>query len=89
MAVKPAHVGQPIKRREDPRLIRGMASYTDDIKLHGMLHVACVRSDYAAGRIVKIDPRRALARPGVVAVFTADDLRGRAGPTPCRPSCRA
>jgi carbon-monoxide dehydrogenase large subunit len=83
MAVKPVMIGARIKRREDPRLIRGMATYTDDIKLHGMLHVAFVRSDHAAGRIVKIDARGALARPGVVAVFTADDLRGRAGPTPC------
>jgi carbon-monoxide dehydrogenase large subunit len=83
VAVKPVMVGSRIKRREDPRLIRGMATYTDDVKLHGLLHVAFVRSDHAAGRIVKIDARRALARPGVVAVFTADDLRGRAGPTPC------
>ncbi len=83
MAVKPVHVGERIKRREDPRLIRGLASYTDDLKLHGMLHAAFVRSDYAAGRIAKIDAQRALARPGVVGVFTFDELRGKVGPAPC------
>jgi len=77
MAVKPVLVGERIKRREDPRLIRGLATYTDDIKLHGMVQAAFVRSQYAAGRIVKIDASRALARPGVLAVFTAADLRGQ------------
>lgn len=82
MAVKPVHVGERIKRREDPRLIRGLASYTDDLKLHGMLHAAFVRSDHAAGRIVKIDAAQALARPGVVAVYTFADLRGQVGRSP-------
>ena len=83
MALKPVMIGERIKRREDPRLIRGMATYTDDVKLHGMLHATFVRSDHAAGRIVKIDATRAKALPGVVAVFTYDDLRGQVGPAPC------
>jgi carbon-monoxide dehydrogenase large subunit len=83
VVVKPVHVGQRIKRREDPRLIRGLATYTDDLKLHGMLHVAFVRSQYAAGRILGIDARRALALPGVLGVFTYDELRGKVGPAPC------
>ncbi len=83
MALKPVLVGERIKRREDPRLIRGMATYTDDVKLHGMLHAAFVRSDYAAGRILRIDASRAKRRPGVVAVITFDDLRGQVGPAPC------
>src|SRR5688572_13816918 len=83
MAIKPVHVGQPIKRREDPRLIRGLATYTDDLKLHGMLHAAFVRSPVAAGRIVRIDARRALAMPGVAGVFGYDELRGKVGPAPC------
>ncbi len=83
MALKPVMVGERIKRREDPRLIRGMATYTDDVKLHGMLHAAFVRSDYAAGRIVKIDATRARQRAGVVAVYSFDDLRGQVGPAPC------
>jgi carbon-monoxide dehydrogenase large subunit len=83
MPVKPVHVGERIKRREDPRLIRGLATYTDDLKLHGMLHAAFVRSDNAAGRIVRIDATRARKLPGVVAVFDYADLRGNIGPTPC------
>jgi carbon-monoxide dehydrogenase large subunit len=75
-------VGQPIKRREDPRLIRGRATYTDDLKLPGMLHAAFVRSDHAAGRILRIDRSRAAARKGVVAVYTFEELRGRIGRTP-------
>jgi carbon-monoxide dehydrogenase large subunit len=82
MPVKPVHVGERIKRREDPRLVRGLATYTDDLKLVGMLHAAFVRSDYPAGRVTRIDLTPALSLPGVVAAFTADDLRGAVGPTP-------
>jgi len=82
-AVKPVMIGERIKRREDPRLIRGLASYTDDLKLHGMLHAAFVRSDHAAGRILEVDAARARQRDGVVGVFTYDDLRGRVGRSPC------
>ncbi|MGD9762417.1 MAG: xanthine dehydrogenase family protein molybdopterin-binding subunit [Candidatus Binatia bacterium] len=83
MATKPSLVGAPIKRREDPRLIRGLASYTDDFKLPRMLHAAFVHSQYAAGRIRSIDTSRARARRGVVAVYTFDDFRGSVGSTPC------
>ncbi|HTO53150.1 MAG TPA: xanthine dehydrogenase family protein molybdopterin-binding subunit, partial [Myxococcota bacterium] len=83
MPVRPISVGERIKRREDPRLIRGLASYTDDLKLHGMLHAAFVRSDYAAGKITKIDLSQARKRPGVIAAYTFDDLRGKVGRTPC------
>ncbi len=83
MAVKPALVGERIKRREDPRLIRGLATYTDDLKLHGMLHVAFVRSGCAHGTIREIDTNAAAARPGVVAVFRYADLKGQVGRAPC------
>ncbi len=83
MPVRPVSVGERIKRREDPRLIRGLASYTDDLKLHGGLYASFVRSDYAAGGIERIDASRALSRPGVVAVYTFEDLRGTVGRTPC------
>ncbi len=83
MAAKPSLVGQRIKRREDPRLVRGLATYTDDVKLHGMLHVAFVRSDYANGTILSIDTSAAEARDGVVAVFRYDDMRDDVGRTPC------
>lgn len=83
MPVRPVSVGERIKRREDPRLIRGLASYTDDFKLSRGLHVAFVRSDYAAGRIERLDTSKAKARKGVIAVYTYDDLRGKVGRTPC------
>ncbi|MFQ5697867.1 MAG: xanthine dehydrogenase family protein molybdopterin-binding subunit [Myxococcota bacterium] len=82
MAAVPTRVGEPIRRREDPRLIRGLAHYCDDLKLHGMLHAAFVRSDRAAGRIVRIDVDAALACEGISAVYTFDDMRGQVGPAP-------
>ena len=66
--------GQPIKRNEDPRLLAGRALFTDDVHLAGMLHVAFLRSDLAHARIRSIDLGGAKERPGVAAVYTADDL---------------
>jgi carbon-monoxide dehydrogenase large subunit len=66
--------GQPIKRNEDPRLLTGRALFVDDVHLPGMLHVAFLRSDLAHARINSIDVSAARQRPGVVAVYTADDL---------------
>ena len=68
------YFGQPIKRNEDPRLLTGQATFTDDVHLTGMLHAAFVRSDYAHARIKRIDTSAALAMPGVVAIYTAADL---------------
>ncbi len=68
------YFGQPIKRNEDPRLLTGRAQFTDDVQLPNMLHVAFLRSDYAHARIQSIDVSRARERPGVVAVYTAQDL---------------
>ncbi len=79
---KPSLVGQRIRRREDPRLMRGLAAYTDDLALPHALHAAFVRSPDAAGRVTRIAVEDALAVPGVRAVVTAEDLRGRVGPTP-------
>ena len=77
------YVGQRVKRTEDPRLIKGLAHYVDDIKLPGMLHVAFVRSVYAHARISGIDTSAALATPGVVAVYTGADMADKVGPVPC------
>ena len=63
-----------LKRKEDPRFIRGQGNYLDDIKLPGMVHGAILRSPYAHARIVSIDTSRALAHPNVAAVVTAKDL---------------
>ncbi|MBI3957394.1 MAG: xanthine dehydrogenase family protein molybdopterin-binding subunit [Chloroflexi bacterium] len=68
------YFGQPIKRNEDPRLLTGRALFVDDVHLPGMLHVAFLRSDLAHARINSIDVSGARERPGVVAVYTADDL---------------
>ena len=68
------YFGQPIKRNEDPRLLTGQALFTDDVHLPGMLHVAFVRSDYAHGYIRSIDTSAARETPGVVAIYTAEDL---------------
>jgi carbon-monoxide dehydrogenase large subunit len=76
------HVGQKIKRKEDPRMITGTATYLDDIKLPNMHYAAIVRSPYAAARINHIDATGALELPGVVACFTGADLDGL-GNVPC------
>ncbi len=68
------YFGQPIPRLEDKYLLTGEAKFIDDIELPGMLHAAFYRSDYAHARIVKIDVSEARKRPGVVAVFTAEDF---------------
>ncbi len=68
------YVGQRIKRNEDPRLLTGRALFVDDVELHGMLHAAFLRSDYAHARLVSVDVSAARNRPGVVAVYTAEDL---------------
>ena len=63
-----------LKRKEDPRFIRGQGNYLDDIRLPGMVYGQVLRSPYAHARIVSIDTSRALAHPGVAAVVTAKDL---------------
>jgi aerobic carbon-monoxide dehydrogenase large subunit len=77
-----AMLGSPIKRREDPRLITGQATYVDDIKLYGMLHMAVLRSPYGHARINSINTDAARNHPGVRAVYTAQDLKGVIGNVP-------
>ncbi len=72
MATK--YFGKRIKRNEDVRLLTGKAQFVDDVNFPDLLHVAFYRSDYAHGRIVNIDVAQARERPGVVAVYTAEDL---------------
>ncbi len=66
--------GAPVKRNEDRKLLTGQALFIDDVELPGMLHVAFLRSQVAHARIKRIDVSGALQRPGVVAVYTANDL---------------
>ena len=68
------YVGGGVPRKEDPALVTGHANWVDNIKLPGMLHVAILRSPYAHARITRIDTSAAKEQPGVVAVFTGEDL---------------
>jgi carbon-monoxide dehydrogenase large subunit len=77
------YVGKPMKRVEDPRLIRGIATYIDDLKLPGMLHLAVLRSPHAHAKINGINTDAAKALPGIVAVFTGADVNDKCGPVPC------
>ena len=67
-------MGHSVRRKEDPRFIRGKGNYVDDLKLPGMLHLDIVRSPVAHARIKSIDAEKALALPGVLAVITGKDL---------------
>ncbi len=68
------YLGQRITRNEDPRMLTGQALSVDDVAIPGMLHAAFLRSDYAHARILSIDVSAARNRPGVVAVYTAEDM---------------
>ncbi|HUL58065.1 MAG TPA: aerobic carbon-monoxide dehydrogenase large subunit [Anaeromyxobacteraceae bacterium] len=67
-------MGHSMKRKEDPRFIRGQGRYVDDIQLPGMLFMDIVRSPFAHARIKSIDTSRALQIPGVLAVITGETL---------------
>jgi carbon-monoxide dehydrogenase large subunit len=67
-------MGHSIKRKEDPRFVRGRGTYVDDVQLPGMLYLDIVRSPYAHARITRIDTAGALALPGVLGVITGQDL---------------
>src|SRR5579871_2419943 len=75
-------VGKRIRRREDPRLITGTATYVEDIQMPGMQYAVIVRSPHAAAAIRSIDTTKAAASPGVMAVFTGKDTE-KVGPVPC------
>jgi carbon-monoxide dehydrogenase large subunit len=68
------YVGGGVLRKEDPALVTGRANWVDNIKLTGMLHATFLRSPYAHARITSIDTSAAKEQPGVVAVFTGEDL---------------
>jgi aerobic carbon-monoxide dehydrogenase large subunit len=68
------YIGERVLRNEDARLLTGRALFVDDVQLPGMLHVAFLRSMYAHGQIRRVDASAARKRPGVFAVYTANDL---------------
>ncbi len=69
-------MGHSVKRKEDPRFIRGAGEYIDDVNLPGQLWLDIVRSPYAHATIKGIDSSEALKLPGVLAVITGKDLEG-------------
>jgi len=68
-------MGGSVRRREDPALIQGTGTYTDDIQAIGLLHVAFTRSPVARAKISSLDTSAAKKMPGVAAVFTHDDVK--------------
>jgi carbon-monoxide dehydrogenase large subunit len=69
-------IGQPVRRREDRRLITGAGRFTDDINLDGQAYGHVVRSHHAHARLGAVDTAAAQAMPGVLGVFTIADLDG-------------
>jgi carbon-monoxide dehydrogenase large subunit len=74
------YIGQPLRRREDFRLLTGKGRYVDDIKLPGLLHLTVLRSPHAHAEIKRIDLTKAAVAPGVRLVLSAADLAGKIGP---------
>ena len=72
-------IGQPVRRSEDPTLVRGQGYYADDVGLAGQAYAVMVRSTVAHGVIKGIDTAAAKGMPGVLAVITAADLEGYGG----------
>ena len=80
------HIGKPIERKEDARLITGKGRFSDDFHLPGQTYAALVRSPYAHAQILSIDVTEALSSPGVLAVLTgADRLADGLAPIPHNP----
>jgi aerobic carbon-monoxide dehydrogenase large subunit len=67
-------LGHPVPRIEDPPLVTGRGLFADDVSFPHQLHMRIVRSNHAHARIVSIDTAAARFMPGVVAVWTADDI---------------
>jgi aerobic carbon-monoxide dehydrogenase large subunit len=82
LAIEKFAIGQAVPRVEDPMLLRGHGRYTDDVSLPGQAHAVMVRSRNGHGLIRAIRTEAARAMPGVLAVYTADDLEGY-GPLKC------
>jgi carbon-monoxide dehydrogenase large subunit len=70
-------VGARVLRVEDPRILTGGGRYIDDVVLPGMLHAAFLRSTVPHGRLLSLDTSEARALPGVVAVYTGEDMASR------------
>jgi carbon-monoxide dehydrogenase large subunit len=78
-------VGRPVRRLEDPALLRGEGAYVDNLRLPGMAHMVAVRSPLAHARLVGVDAAAARRAPGVLAVLTGADLAGLVSRMPLLP----
>ena len=76
-------IGTPVKRVEDPEFLTGSARFVADLSLPGMTYMEILRSPHAHARIHGVDASEALKMPGVLAVLTGADLRGKMMPLPC------
>jgi carbon-monoxide dehydrogenase large subunit len=77
-------IGQSVKRKEDYRFLTGAGQFTDDVALQGQTHAYFLRSPHAHAKIRSIDLERARSAPGVIAVFTGEDLaKAKVGGLPC------
>ncbi|MES2101072.1 MAG: xanthine dehydrogenase family protein molybdopterin-binding subunit, partial [Pseudomonadota bacterium] len=85
MSVPPmSPIGQSVKRREDARFLTGAGQYTDDVVMHGQTFAAFLRSPHAHARIKSINLDAAKAAPGVIRIFTGQDLAdAKVGGLPC------
>ena len=75
-------IGQPVLRTEDPVLLRGEGRYTDDLNEPGQAYAWMVRSPHAHGVLRGIEVEKAKGMPGVLAIYTGDDLKNY-GPHKC------
>src|SRR5215470_2589857 len=73
-------VGQPIRRKEENRLVSGKGIFVDDEKMPGMLHVRFVRSSYAHAKITRLDVSKAEKFPGVVCTLTGAEIKKQVRP---------
>jgi carbon-monoxide dehydrogenase large subunit len=76
-------IGQPVRRVEDQRLVAGRGRYTADIMPEGAAHAFILRSPHAHAKVRLGDTAAARAMPGVLAVYTATDVKGMGG-VPCQ-----
>ena len=67
-------IGSSVRRTEDKKFLTGKGKYTDDINRPGQVQAYFLRSDVAHAKIKKIDIKNAQSAPGVVGVFTGDDI---------------
>src|SRR5258708_20211711 len=73
-------VGQPIRRKEENRLVSGRGIFVDDEKMPGMLHIKFVRSSYAHAKITRVDVSKAEKFSGVVCTLTGAEIKKQVQP---------